>query len=210
MKKHVLICVALGLLCLVQTNFAQTAATENQTQTQNEEEVSRYEVGAHYTALGGGDEHGFGGRLTVNANRYFALESEVNFFPRGGFRGNATQALIGVKAGKRWDRFGVFAKARPGFIYNSQGRAELDQSGTDVNNQVRYKGATNFTADVGGVVEFYPTKKLIARFDFGDTITHFNSQNAFFIDSNGNLNPFRTPATTRHSFQFSAGIGFRF
>lgn len=213
MKKHVLICAALGLLCLVQTNFAQqTAATGNKTQTLNEEEVSRYEIGGHYTALGGGYDNGFGGRFTVNANRHLAIESEVNIFPLGRFRGSAAQALIGVKAGKRWDRFGVFAKARPGFIYNSQGRAELNQSSTDINlnNRLRYKGATNFTADVGGVVEFYPTKKLITRFDFGDTITHFNSQDAFFIDANGNLNTFRTSPTTRHSFQFSAGIGVRF
>ncbi len=208
MKKHVLICVALGLVCLVQMNFAQTAATENQPQTQNEEEVSRYELGAHYTALGRGFDHGFGGRLSVNANRYLAIESEVNFFPYGRFRGNATQALVGVKAGKRWDKFGIFAKARPGFIYESRGRAELAQISNGIYH-IDYKSTTNFTADVGGVVEFYPTKKLITRFDFGDTITRINSQNGF-INTNGNITTFRIPPTTRHSFQFSAGIGFRF
>jgi hypothetical protein len=208
MKKHVLICVALGLVCLVQTNFAQTAATANQ--TQNEEEVSRYEVGGHFSSLDrpGGNDSGFGGRLTVNANRYLALESEVNFFPRRGIGGNATQALFGVKVGKRWDRFGVFAKARPGFIYDTRGRVELAQS-TDNIYRFNFKGTTNFTADVGGVVEFYPTKKLITRFDFGDTITRINSQNGF-INANGNITTFRIPPTTRHSFQFSAGIGFRF
>src|SRR3712207_5147402 len=99
MKKHVLICVALGLVCLVQTNFAQTAATENQTQTRNEEEVSRYEAGGHFSSLNrpGGNDSGFGGRFTVNANRYLALESEVNLFPRRGIGGTATQALFGVK-----------------------------------------------------------------------------------------------------------------
>lgn len=208
MKKHVLICVALGLVCLVQMNFAQTAATENQTQTQNEEEVSRYELGAHYSALGDRYGHGFGGRLSVNANRYLAIESEVNIFPRAGFRGSAAQALFGVKVGKRWERFGVFAKARPGFIYDSRGRVELAQS-SDNFYRFNYKSTTNFTTDVGGVVEFYPTRKLITRFDFGDTITRVNSQNAF-IDVNGNLTTIRIPATTRHSFQFSAGIGFRF
>lgn len=206
MKKHVLICVALGLVCLVQMNFAQTAATENQ--TQNEEEVSRYEVGAHYSALGNGYDHGFGGRFTVNANRYLAIESEVNIFPRTGFRGNAAQALFGVKVGKRWDRFGVFAKARPGLIYNSRGRIDLVQSSAGV-NRFDFKSTTNFTTDIGGVVEFYPTKKLITRFDFGDTITRVNSQN-LFIDANGNLTTVRIPATIRHSFQFGAGIGFRF
>lgn len=212
MKKHVLIGVALGLLCLVQPNFAQNAATNNQTVSQTyEQEISRYELGAHFSSLGDpvGNSNGFGGRFTVNANRYVALESEVNFFPRRRFEGTATQALFGVKIGKRWDKFGVFGKGRPGFIYNSRGKVEAPASSTDI-FRLNFKGATNFTADVGGVVEFYPTKKLITRFDFGDTITRVNSQNGFFIDANGNLNSFRIPATTRHSFQFSAGIGFRF
>ncbi|MDQ4120718.1 MAG: hypothetical protein M3209_04640 [Acidobacteriota bacterium] len=209
MKKHVLICVALGLLCLVHTNFAQNAAIETQTQTQNEEEVSRFEVGAHYTALGNGYDNGIGGRLSFNVNRNLAIESEVNFFPFGRFRGNATQALFGVKAGKRWSKFGIFGKARPGFIYDSKGKAEPDTSSNDI-YRLRFRGTTNFTADVGGVVEFYPTKKLTTRFDFGDTITRVRSQNGFFVDANNNLGSFRIPATTRHSFQFSAGIGFRF
>jgi hypothetical protein len=210
MKKHVLICVALGLLCLVHTNFAQNATTnDNQTQTQNEEEVSRFEIGGHYTTLGGGFENGFGARLSVNANRYLAIESEVNVFPNGRFSGNAAQALIGVKAGKRWDKFGIFGKARPGFLYNSRGKAEAPASTADP-FRIRFRGDTSFTTDLGGVVEFYPTKKIITRFDFGDTITRFNSQNAFFVDQNNNIVSFRVPARTRHAFQFSAGIGFRF
>jgi hypothetical protein len=212
MKKHVLIGVAMGLLCLVQTHFAQNAATNNQTEPQTgEEEISRYELGAHFSSLSGlvGSANGFGGRFTVNANRYVALESEVSFFPRRRFEGTATQALFGVKVGKRWNKFGVFGKARPGFVYNSRGEVRLSQPNPNI-YMPNFKGRTDFTTDVGGVVEFYPTKKLITRFDFGDTITRVHSRNEVFIDANNNLNTFRIPAATRHSFQFSAGVGFRF
>jgi hypothetical protein len=61
---------------------------------------------------------GFGGRFGYNFSKYFALETEVNFFPRDRDveGGRKTQALFGVKGGKRFESFGVFAKARPGFI----------------------------------------------------------------------------------------------
>ena len=31
--------------------------------------------------------------------------------------------------------------------------------------------------DVGGVVEFYPSKRIVTRFDAGDTIIHFGRRN---------------------------------
>ena len=76
---------------------------------------------------------GVGGRFTYNLTSAIALEAEVTFHPkeRGEFigglfppfffgtqvGGRRVEGLFGVKAGKRWEKFGVFAKARPGFMH---------------------------------------------------------------------------------------------
>src|SRR6185295_10755500 len=69
------------------------------------------------SAIGGTEnsEAGFGGRFTFNLNRNFALEAEGNFFPHENFNepaagGQLTQGLFGLKAGKRFGKFGIFAK----------------------------------------------------------------------------------------------------
>src|ERR1041385_6684948 len=65
-----------------------------------------------------GTKYGFGGAFGYQLSKYFTLEAEGNFFPRDRDLdgGRKVQGLFGVKAGKRFDKFGIFAKARPGFI----------------------------------------------------------------------------------------------
>ncbi len=74
--------------------------------------------------------------------------------------------------------------------------------------------AQHFSADLGAVLEFYPTKRLVTRFEAGDTLIHYGSRqtNLPSIDGAGNLIfiPFSTDSETRHNFQFSAGVGWRF
>src|SRR6266404_7542270 len=66
---------------------------------------------------------GFGGRFGYNFSKYFSLEAEGNFFPRDRDldAGRKTEGLFGVKAGKRFEKFGIFAKARPGFVRYEKG-----------------------------------------------------------------------------------------
>jgi hypothetical protein len=73
----------------------------------------------------------------------------------------------------------------------------------------------SFATDIGGVLEFYPSKRIVTRFDAGDTIIHFNSRQvqAFSFDSTtGTFTPipFTQPSRTAHNFQFMASVGFRF
>jgi hypothetical protein len=82
-----------------------------------------FEVGAQFTSLtpGAKREVGVGGRFGYNVTDHLAIETEVNYFPSSSTRGfapggNILQGQFGLKAGKRWNRFGVFAKARPGFV----------------------------------------------------------------------------------------------
>ena len=91
--------------------------------------VSKVEVGPQITTLtvfppgGFGDntEPGFGARFSFNFNDKIAFDAEGNFFPnknvfQGLGEGRAVQGQFGVKVGKRFKRFGLFAKVRPGFL----------------------------------------------------------------------------------------------
>ena len=68
--------------------------------------------------------------------------------------------------------------------------------------------------DLGGVLEFYPSKRIVTRFDAGDTLIHYGRRQSNFLifDATGGplLIPFTVPAQTRHNFQFAAGVGWRF
>jgi hypothetical protein len=183
----------------------------------------RYEVGIHFSSLTltpsdlYRTEAGFGGRFTANLNGHVALEAETTYFPNRGrsgesrAAGRAVQGLFGVKAGKRWERFGLFAKARPGFVSFSEGKLAPDPN--FVTNGVfglRTERATHFAVDAGAVLELYVSRRWAARFDFGDTVIRYRGQT---LQTNAPP-PFPTTIilldNTRHNFQFNAGIGFRF
>jgi hypothetical protein len=121
-------------------------------------------------------EPGFGGRIGYNFSKYVAVEAEGNFFPRDRDfdGGRKTQGLFGVKAGKRFDKFGIFAKARPGFVRFAKGDYQPVGACIAIFPPPLACFAplarTNFAFDLGGVVELYPTKRTIVRFDAGDTV----------------------------------------
>lgn len=153
-------------------------------------------------------EPGVGVRFAYNLNRYFALEAEGNLFPRNYSTvrtdftgGRIEQGLFGVKAGIRKERFGLFGKIRPGFV-SSDGavRARFPKgNGTNPNDPFGFETirATQWVVDVGGVVEFYPSRRTIVRFDLGDTITRYP-------------HPLLASDVYTHKLQFSVGYGFRF
>lgn len=196
---------------------------------QADDELQKFEIGAQFTALTldknfeSDTEPGLGARFTYNVTRNFALEAEGNFFPKENrldfrYGGRAIQGLFGIKLGKRYKRFGFFGKARPGFISYSQGLVELIPTTPtfDPSTQLltRTKRLTHFAADIGGVVEFYPSRRIFTRIDVGDTIIRLG-QTTLNTLTIGDANQFvRVPITfqgeTVHNFQFSAGVGFRF
>lgn len=198
---------------------AQIAETANAQTATATDELPRFEIGAQFTSLSANPSRvGVGGRFTININRNFALEAEGNVFPGKKFDGRAVQGLFGVKIGKRYEKFGIFAKARPGVFYQIQGRYNLvprfnADPGTSFPFDYQTRSQTSFALDAGGVVEFYPTKKIVTRFDFGDTIivTPPRSVDSVFLENNGYvLRSIRLSTRTTHNFQFSAGVGYRF
>jgi hypothetical protein len=189
---------------------------------------SKLEVGVQFSVLGITDanglsdlfprtELGVGGRLTYNLKRYLALEAELNFFPRN-FRkfttnftgGRMTEGLLGVKAGIRKNKFGVFGKFRPGF--ESSGNAEiphfLNGDGPDRQNPFGFKPlrATQLALDAGGVFELYPSRRTIIRFDAGDTIVRYPGVEFTHFPAGSVVHE----TVCSHNLQFSAGIGIRF
>ena len=138
---------------------------------------------------------GVGGRFSYNVTKNFALDSEVTYFPQNS-SGNfgQTVALVGIRAGARSEMFGIFAKARPGVVHFG-GDAFSAFNGTQ----------SKFAFDVGGVLEIYPSPRLIVRIDVGDTIIPFGSDTI-----NRPVPPFVTRPGTTHNLQSSFGIGYRF
>lgn len=214
MKRTVFVVV---VICLVQLQaLAQS------------EELPKFEVAAEFTTLEREafsqrrTEPGFGGRLTYNFNKTFAVEGAGYFLPKKCFQcrnaGNITEGFAGVKVGKRFEKWGVFAKARPGVISFSEGT--FDDATTLIGFpfipiQFELNRLTTFAMDVGGVVEFYPSKRIVTRFDFGDTIIHFKRRNFGTVAFNPVDNTFLplvvpVPARTSHNFQFMTSVGFRF
>jgi len=167
------------------------------TQAQAQHSAPKLDIGGQFSYIRFRDldvnDVGVGGRITYNINDLIALEGEVNFFPkdRSDFfeSGRKTQALFGIKTGFRSNAAGIFAKVRPGFIHFTRDFDGFPESHTD------------FALDVGSIVELYPSKRTLVRFDVGDTIVKFG-------DRIGPLGPIG--AFTSHNLQFSAGFGVRF
>lgn len=167
---------------------------------------------------------GFGGRFTYNLTNSIAFEAEGNLFPRNEFDGvpgslgsepggRVFQSQFGIKAGRRFRTFGIFGKARPGFVGFTKVNKLLSLTTPALSppTTVGTFGVGKelyFSTDLGVVVEYYRSRRTFARFDLGDTIIRYSSfpgPGAF---------PSRAiivrPPETRHNFQFNAGLGFRF
>jgi hypothetical protein len=181
-------------------------------------QVEHFPYGAFFPGSDYGDtltQPGFGGRFTYNLTPNLAVEVQSDFYPtevrlinNGRAGGRILQGQAGVKAGKRFEKFGIFAKARPGVVSFAKA---IEVAGTDptfgfpIFRQTR---SNYFSMDIGGVLEFYPSHRIVTRFDGGDTMIRYRNSEIpilFFPTAN-----FQVPAEFMHNFQFSAGVGFRF
>jgi Outer membrane protein beta-barrel domain len=211
--------VALGTLCLFfalrQPAWAQTG------------DVPRYEVGAQFSTLVTNSpfnetKPGFGGRFTINLTGNVAVEAQGDFYPTNNANsseftgGRVSSGLFGIKAGRRFERFGIYGKARPGLIHFSRTLAGFHAEPAPTIFVADFRPRTEFATDIGGVLEFYPTRRIVTRFDFGDMVVRYGERTTNIPVLSGgatptvSLVPFTQPSQTRHNFQFSAGVGFRF
>ncbi len=202
-------------LFFVVSIFAGISFLVNHENAFGQSDIQKYEVGGQFSSRnitfkdkgyedGGIWNSGAGGRFSFNVNKQIALESEVNFFSKDSRRnpsGSKSQWLFGIKAGIRKEKFGVFGKLRPGIMrFTNVGDCPTDQR-----TSCGFHTKNEFTLDTGGVVELYPSKKTLIRFDAGNTLIKFSP--TYFVDINRFL---RTPGGANNYFQFSIGAGFRF
>ena len=127
---------------------------------------------------------GLSGRFLFNLTERTSLDAELTHY----FGETAT--LLGGKSGLRFNRFGVFGKARAGMWHF--GGEFFDR---------RLDRKTIPAADLGGVLEYYPSRRTAIRIDLGDTILFYGSQSLFGVT--GRLG-------TVHNFQPGLGFSFRF
>ena len=174
-----------------------------QADKQDDQNTPRFELGGQFYSLGFNDvvgNAGLGGRFTYNLNRYFAIDSELNasIYVSDETAG-VTGALgfAGVKVGRRFEKVGIFAKARPGFTTSFS-----RETGPSFFDSER---VTKPAFDLGVVVEYYPSKHSVVRFDASDVIVGFG---------NDLIEEVRCPCPrrigTRHGLYLSIGYGFRF
>ncbi|HTF68884.1 MAG TPA: hypothetical protein VK638_40015 [Edaphobacter sp.] len=108
---------------------------------------------------------GFGSTFDYNFTRAVAFDSTLNFIPRQQGTKAMLEGLFGVRIGARFERFGIFAKVRPGFI--SYESALTKQGASDQGS------LTRFAADLGGIVEYYPKRNTTWRVDVGTTLVRY-------------------------------------
>ena len=185
------------------------------------QEVPRYEVGGQISPLqnseflapaGQRTEVGFGGRFTWNVSRFIAADSQIDYYDGDRFSGRRIQGLVGVKAGIRKNRIGVFGKVRPGVL-----RTNLPLvcaicsfgSGRPFEDPFPDRETLwSFTVETGAVVEAYPTRRLAMRFDVGDMYLNLKrSVIVGFERGQYKLYPFYEKT---HTLQMGIGAGFRF
>ena len=189
------------------------------------QDVPRFEIAGEFATLereGFGEqrtEPGVGARFTFNFNGNFAVEAAGYLFPRQcnicRNAGNTSQVVVGPKVGLRFEKWGIFAKARPGVVSFSRGEFNPILNAPTGPIEIETNRITSFATDLGVVLDFYPSRRIVTRFDVGDTIIHFRRRitNAVLfnpITEEFTLFPFTRPARTTHNFQFTASVGFRF
>jgi hypothetical protein len=181
---------------------------------------SRVEVGAQFSALRLADSDptnaGIGGRFSYYLADWASAEAELNYFPSDrlevgastiggaefklGYSRRRIEAFFGPKIGFRGARFGLFGKVRPGFSrLSDKGVSCIGPSCAFLQLLLaRAEYRTELALNLGGVFEFYPTSRTVARLDLGTTMIRHRSA----------APPCRE--CTRRNFASGLGFGYRF
>jgi hypothetical protein len=154
-----------------------------------------FEVGAQTSLLrlsdSGTTSVGFGGRFSWDLLRHASADAEASFFPQDNFvvssqglngdtlrvayHRRRSELFGGIKFGLRGSRFGLFGKTRPGLTRLTHRGFDCAGSMCPLAVFMLPEYTTEFALDLGGIVEFYPTRRMVARLDFGDVMIRHRS-----------------------------------
>lgn len=151
-----------------------------------------------------------GGRFSYNLFSHLGIDAEYVISP---FRpvqasffegGRINQGFLGLKAGRRWEKWGISGKLRPGFVAYSNTVRSLSFNASSF--ALRTDWLMEPALDAGGIVEFYLSRRFLLRYDAGDTIILYGGQ----VLTNSTSSKTTLQGFTRNAFQFSTGLCFRF
>jgi hypothetical protein len=183
----------------------------------------KWEIGPQFSTLivqrltaydGVRTEPGVGGFLSYRIFRFVYADTSLTFFPRDTKYtgvldgGRIFQGFFGIRSGIRRDRFGLFAKVRPGLqTYSRTFTGFQSAPGSPANRVPTYGRLTGFNLDLGGVIEVYLPKRSLLRFDAGDSHPYYPDVT---VNSPGQP-PIAFPGgAQRHAIQLTVGYGWRF
>jgi hypothetical protein len=158
-----------------------------------------------------GTDLGVGGLFAWRPSPLFGLEAEFNVYPGDfndspAFSGGRTEGLFGATVGPRLGRVRPFVKVRPGFLRY----AEASEPFACILifppplNCTLGAGKTVFALDLGGGLEFYPSRRTFVRVDAGDRVVRYEGP-ALSTEFERIEESFYS-----HDFRFSFGGGVRF
>lgn len=175
--------ILIGILMLLV--FASLASAQD----------GRIEVGVQFSALTlhqiGETPGGVGVRAWYHFTDHVALDTEWMHYPENS-SGNfgESSALVGIKTGWRFDRLGVFAKARTGAIHF--GGRYFDS---------RLPRKTEGMTDLGGGLEYYVKPRIALRLEIGNETIFYGAQS--ILGSKAALG-------TTNNLQETVGFSYRF
>ena len=148
---------------------------------------------------------GMGGRFIRHLSTHLDGEVEVAVDPNAGVSGARVLGSAGVKTGWRFSRVGVFARARPGFIWFARDPFGVPAPGTTP-FRPRWAHSLDPSLDTGVTVELYSRRGVIFRVDTSDTIIRYHPRRVM-----SQLEPPRAVGNfTTHNRQWSIGAGTSF
>jgi hypothetical protein len=144
-----------------------------------------------------------------NFSKHYALDTSAFYEPQNDRTyttldgGHEVDAYIGLKAGIRRKRVGFFAKVRPGVnLFSHVIDSETPKQDVVL---ITYSKLPVFALDTGGIVEVYPSKHTILRFDAGDDTIFYPTRTTLY-----NGQPVTSPGSTAASILMTFGAGIRF
>ena len=143
-----------------------------------------------------------GANFTYNFTRGIGFDSTLNFIPGQQGSQPMMEGLFGIRMGVRTEKFGIFGKVRPGFIYY--------ENAVPVQGEATTGSLTRFAADVGGIVEYYPERNSTVRFDVGTTVVRYltNHPDPHAYELGTLLSP--QYIVTQGNFQIATSYVYRF
>ena len=153
---------------------------------------------------------GVGLRLGFDLSRVVALEATLGYFPSDlgapAFSGSRTQALLGLKLGRRGEKAGAFATLRGGVTSFSEAPEPFPCIliyPPPLNCQLA-GGDTLPTVAFGAALELYPSERTVLRLEVGDQMSRYPGP---AIDGEGQA---READFWDHDLRLSVGLGWRF